>query len=126
MDNNFFANPLWEGAIVKLREWNKPVLFQQGIDIRILNDKQCEALKTIKIHKQIHFAWDNPKEDVTLKIELLKKYIKPYKLMCYVLIGYWSTPEEDLYRVETLRSLKIDPSVMPYDKFDRYQKNFAR
>ena len=28
--------------------------------------------------------------------------------MCYVLIGYWSTKEEDLYRVEKLRELKIE------------------
>jgi hypothetical protein len=28
--------------------------------------------------------------------------------------------------IETLNSLKIDPFVMPYNKHDRYQKDFAR
>ena len=46
--------------------------------------------------------------------------------MVYILIGYWSTPEEDFDRVEILRSLKIDPFVMPYNKEDSYQKRFAR
>ena len=46
--------------------------------------------------------------------------------MCYVLIGYNSLPEEDLYRVEELRKLNIDPFVMPYNKKDKYQMNFAR
>ena len=54
------------------------------------------------------------------------KHVKPYKIMCYVLIGYWSTPEQDLYRIEKLRELKIDPFVMPYNKSDPYQKRFAR
>ena len=44
----------------------------------------------------------------------------------YVLIGYHSTEEEDLHRVETLRSYGCDPYVMPYDKFDDYQKKFTR
>ena len=47
--------------------------------------------------------------------------------MCYVLIGYWSTPEEDLYRVMHLwDKYKIHAFVMPYDKFDPYQRSFAR
>ena len=47
--------------------------------------------------------------------------------MCYVLIGYWANKEEaDLYRVETLRSLGIDPFVMPYNRSDLYQRAFAR
>ena len=48
------------------------------------------------------------------------------KISCYVLIGYWSTPEEDMMRIEKLRSLGINPFVMPYDKKEKYQKNFAR
>ena len=60
-------------------------------------------------------------------VELLLDYIKPSKLMCYVLIGYWSTPEEDLERVMHLYDeYGIMAFVMPFDKFDNYQLNFAR
>ena len=52
--------------------------------------------------------------------------IKPSRMTFYVLIGYWSTPAQDLHRVEVLREYGCDPYVMPYDKFDRYQIDFAR
>lgn len=126
MDNNFFANPKWREAVQQLQEWKQPVDLQ-GFDIRLLNKEQAEALTTLRHYKSFKFAWDNPKENIDDKIELLLQYIKPYKLMCYVLIGYWSTPEEDLYRVMHLwNKYKIHAFVMPYNKFDRYQKDFAR
>ncbi|MBU2685743.1 MAG: hypothetical protein KKF27_21085, partial [Gammaproteobacteria bacterium] len=102
MDNNFFGSPKWREAIDKLVEWNQPVDIQ-GMDVRIFTKDMGEALQRLRIYKQLHIAWDNPKDDLTEKINLLTKYIKPSKIMCYVLIGYWSTPEEDLMRVEKLR-----------------------
>jgi len=125
LDNNFFANPEWKQAVKQLIKWNQPVNFH-GIDARILTEEQAYYLNELNHTKQIHIAWDNPKEDLVPKLKEITKWIKPYKLMCYVLIGYWSTKKEDLYRIEKLRELKIDPFVMPYDKSDIYQRNFAR
>ncbi len=125
-DNNFFANPKWREAIKELIRLDQPVEFQSGLDIRIFNKEQGKALQKLRIYKMLHLAWDNPKEDLIPKIKELCKYIKPYKIMVYVLIGYWSTPEEDLMRVEKLRELKVNPFVMPFNKKDRYQRNFAR
>lgn len=125
MDNNFFANPQWEVAVDQLIEWDMPVDFQ-GVDARILRPEMISALNRIKRYGQIHIAWDNPKDDLEPKLKEITRYIKPYKLMCYVLIGYWSTEEEDIHRIETLRKLKIDPFVMPYNKSDTYQNDFAR
>jgi len=128
MDNNFFANPKWENAFKQLMEWNQKVDFQSGIDVRIFNEEQGYALSSLKMYKQLHIAWDNPRENHSIipRIKLLTNFIKPYKIMCYVLIGYWSTREEDLARVETLRDMKIDSFVMPYDKKNSYQRSFAR
>lgn len=124
-DNNFFANPKWKQAIAWLQSKQIPVEFL-GIDVRLLNKEQCDALLKLKHRKQIKIAWDNPKENLEPKLQEMIQYIKPYRIMCYVLIGYWSTPEQDFHRIETLRRLKIDPFVMPYDKRDLYQKAFAR
>lgn len=126
MDDNFFANPKWKDAVKQLIEWNLPVDFQCGIDVRLFDKEQGDALQSLKLYKQIHIAWDNPKDNLLPKIKELMQYIKPYKIMCYVLIGYWSSKEEDLYRVEELKKLGIDPFVMPYNKKDKYQKDFAR
>ncbi len=126
MDNNFFANPNWIEAVEYLQKLEKPVLFQSGLDVRTITDLEGKALQSLNIYKQLHIAWDNPKDDLTLQIKLLMQYIPKQKIMCYVLIGYWSTPEEDLMRVEKLRALGIDPFAMPYNRSDPYQRAFAR
>lgn len=126
MDNNFFANHEWKDAIEQLQVWNQPVDFQ-GVDVRLLNKVQCEALNSLKHHKRIKIAWDNPKLDLRDKLKEITQWIKPYRLMCYVLIGFDSSLEEDLFRVESLRELKIDPFAMPYNKNqDSKITNFAR
>jgi len=125
LDNNFFANPEWEYAIEDLLRINQPVNLH-GVDVRLLDEKQCEALNKLKLKKQIAIAWDFPQINLRPQLEKAVNWIKPYKLMCYVLIGFNSTPEEDLFRVEELRKLKIDPFVMPYDKNNTYQKRFER
>lgn len=126
MDNNFFANPNWREAVNTLLEWNQPI-DMQGFDIRLFNEEQGEALTQLKHRQAFKFAWDNPKDNIGDKIELLLNYVKSHKLMCYVLIGFWSTEEEDLMRVHHLwDEYHIDAFIMPYDKFDDYQLNFAR
>jgi radical SAM superfamily enzyme YgiQ (UPF0313 family) len=125
LDNNFFANPNWRDAIQDLNNTKQKVNLH-GVDVRIINEEQAKALNSLKHHKQIHIAWDNPNDNILPKIETMLRWIKPYKIMCYVLIGYWSTQEEDLYRVMKLKELGIDPFVMAYNKKDKYQKRFAR
>ena len=125
-DNNFFANPKWRKAAKKIISWDQPVVME-GLDVRLLTPPMLSFLNEVKHYKQIKIAWDNPKNK-KIKPAILEmiKHIKPYKIMCYVLIGYRSTPKEDLYRVETLRNLDIDPFVMCYNKKDYYQRGFAR
>ena len=100
MDNNFFANPNWRDAVQQLVEWDQPI-DMQGFDIRLFDEEQGEALQSLRHRKAFKFAWDNPRERerVLNGVDLLLDYIKPSKLMCYVLIGYWSTPQEDYERV---------------------------
>jgi hypothetical protein len=126
-DNSFFANPEWREAISYLKSLNSFCDFQ-GIDIRDITEEQVLALSGLPHYKQIKFAWDVPgdEERVLAGIRLMVKYIKPYKLMCYVLIGFNSSEEQDLHRIKTLRGLKIDPYIMPYNKKDLYQRSLAR
>ena len=91
------------------------------MDARLLTDENLQVIKDLKI-KRIHFAWDNPKDKVVPeKLLLFKSYTKNLKTdyvkhKCYVLTNYWSTLEEDLYRVYWLRDNGFDPYVMIYDK----------
>jgi hypothetical protein len=129
LDNNFFASPNWLESIKHLMAYNKPIAFE-GVDIRIITEDQIAWLAKVKFRSKrkqcIAIAWDNPEDSLEQKIRLLTNTISPDKIKCYVLIGYWSTPEQDLHRVETLKALKVSPFVMPYNKYDPYQRKFAR
>lgn len=125
MDNDFFANPDWADVI---RWIGRMPVDIQSIDVRRLTKEKCEALDGLRQQKDKRFkiAWDNPKEDLEPKLKFMIQFVKPYKIMCYVLIGYRSDGEEDECRIQTLRALKIDPFVMPYNKNDPYQRAFTR
>lgn len=125
-DNNFFANPNWGGAVEQLVEWNQKVDLQ-GIDVRIFNDAQGEALQRLKFKYPIKIGWDNPRENIDKYVEHLLEYVKPSKIECYILIGFWSTEEEDVYRIEHIwDKYHIHPFVMPYDRSKAYQRGIAR
>lgn len=127
MDNDFFANPDWENVIAWIGL--SPVDIQ-GIDIRKMTYAKAEALAGMRRwkNKQFKIAWDNPAQEIAVRngIIALTESVPARCIMCYVLIGFSSTPDQDLHRVESLRKMSIDPFVMPYNKTDLYQKRFAR
>ena len=102
--------------------------FSQGLDIRHLTDKQVFYLKQIKLWKRIHFAWDLMKTEKAVRrgVKILTKYKLNWQSTFYVLIGFNTNLEEDLYRVNTLKGLNVESFAMPYDKYNCYQKDFTR
>lgn len=131
LDNNLTASPRdFELTCRQLIDAKVGVDFSQGLDLRLITVEQARLLRKIKLWKHIHFAWDNVKEEsgVLRGLENLRLggFTSYHDIMVYVLIGYDSTPEEDLYRVETLRSLRVDPFVMAFDRSDLYQRRFQR
>lgn len=131
LDNNFFANPEWKSAIKYLLSKNQKVNLH-GVDIRIMNEEQAFWLNKLKLKSNIHIAWDLPNIDLTEKLKEVTKYIKPYKLTCYVLVGFNSTIEQDVYRLNRLKELKILPFVQPYRDYEnkrtvtQYERDIAR
>lgn len=129
LDNNLTALPIqFERICQQLIKHRIKTDFNQGLDIRLVDDDKAELLSRVRLWKQIHFAFDSPdtEEEVIRGIKILTQYMPASRLAFYVLIGYDTTPEQDIYRVDLLRSMKVDPFVMPFNKADRYQKNFAR
>lgn len=131
LDNNFFANPMWGFAVEFLNELKQPVNLH-GVDVRIMNEEQAHALNSMRLAgSSIHIAWDNPKDDILPNLKAMLRQVKKYKIACYVLVGYWSTLEEDYYRVMKLSELGVDPFVQPYRDYDneriptQYEKDFA-
>ncbi len=92
--------------------------FTQGLDIRLINRDNVYWLNRLKI-KNIHFAWDNPKQDLTGYFKTFSELtnIKDIRRKTvYILTNFNSTIEEDLYRIYTLRDLGFSPYVMIYQK----------
>ena len=119
LDPNILACREHPDLLQQLIDSKARVDFNQGLDIRLTNERNIDLLNHIKV-KNIHFAWDNPKDD-------LKPYFERYKELAkhkphgrygtvYCLTNFGSTMEENLYRIYTLRDLGYDPYVMIYDK----------
>lgn len=68
--------------------------------------------------QNIHIAWDLPHLDLTERLKEMVKYVKPYKITCYVLIGFNSTVQQDLFRLNVLRELGITPFVIPFRDYE--------
>lgn len=91
--------------------------FTQGLDIRLLNDADIDDINRMRL-RTIHFAWDNPNEDLKPKFQNFANGFRRKSNigMVYCLTNFNSTMEENLYRIYTLRDLGYDPYVMVYDK----------
>lgn len=89
--------------------------FNAGLDLRLIDDQKAEILHKMKI-KYIKFSWDNVRdEDLIMRgIEILRRN-KINRAVFYVLVGFYSTIEEDLYRLEKLKSLGQRAYVMRYE-----------
>lgn len=128
-DNNLTADPNCISKLHEIRDRKLIVDINQGCDVRLVNDDIAKALSEVKHLRSLHYAWDlmGFENQVMEGIGILSKYIKPYRHMCFMLVGFNTTFEEDMYRFIKLRELKIDPFVMIYNqKNDTKLRHFAR
>lgn len=118
LDANLLACTDWEKLLFQLIESGALVDFTQGLDVRLITPEKAELLNRVKT-KMLHFAWDNPEEDLAgyFKRFIELTNVKDYrKRRVYVLTNYGSSHEQDLYRIYTLREMGYDPFVMVYEK----------
>ena len=119
LDPNILACREHTDLLQQLIDSKAYVDFNQGLDIRMTNERNIELINQIKV-KEIHFAWDNAEDN-------LKPYFERYSALAkhkphgrlgsvYCLTNFGSTMEQDLYRIYTLRDMGYDPYVMVYDK----------
>lgn len=111
LDNNFFASPEWRANLAYVNEAGLKVSFCQGLDLRIMTDKIAAILADTKSEdwkfqgRRYYFAWDNIREETAVRngiSMLLNAGINPETIAIYVIAGYDSTFEQDLYRCEVL------------------------
>lgn len=104
------------------RETGAMLDFTQGLDIRLLNDADIEDVNHMRL-RTIHFAWDNPCDDLEEKFRnFAKNFRRKTKIgMVYCLTNFEDVSVEEhidraLHRIYLLRDMGYDPFVMVYDK----------
>ena len=121
MDANILACKDHLELLKQLVDSGSIVEFNQGLDIRLITDKNLELLKRIKLDK-IHFAFDRW-QDKDIIEPRLRKFIEitgynrgKGRVMVYILVNFDTTLDQDLYRIQLCRELNIAPYPMIYDK----------
>ena len=119
LDPNMLACREHMDLLLQLIDSGAYVDFTQGLDIRLTNEENITAINHLKL-KEIHFAWDNPRDNLESKFEFYTRYAKhkPHGKYgtVYILTNHGTTMQENLYRVYILRDLGFDPYIMIYDK----------
>jgi len=116
-DNNILAVPDHFETIVEQLVFNGlAVDFNQGLDIRLVTERNAALLRKLKI-KRLRFAFDDPKMAPVIeeKVALVRQAGLNKDVFFYVLVGFNTTWEEDLARLNLLRRLKCRAYVMKYD-----------
>lgn len=119
LDPNITACKEKRDLFNQYRETGALLDFTQGLDIRLLDDEDMADLEKMRL-KNVHFAWDNPKADLSEKFAEYARIGKKNKHgtfgTVYILTNFNRTMEENLYRIYTLRDMGYDPYVMIYNK----------
>jgi hypothetical protein len=124
LDNNFTNSPKFKENASYLIEHKIKACITQGIDARSLNEERAKILRAMKTwnwhftRQTLHFAWDNPKDEEFVRrgVRLLLDAGFPgSSLICYVLVNYNTSFEEDLHRCNVLwQEYKVLPFIMSF------------
>lgn len=130
-DPNILACPEHIELLEQLAESGAKVDFNQGLDIRLITEKNLDVIKRIKL-KSVHFAFDRWQDKNIIEPRLRKFKVATgfdrHKVSVYILINFDTTIEQDLYRIQLCRELGFRPYPMIYDKehCDKIYKQIQR
>jgi len=116
LDDNFLAYSNWREELQKLIDTNKPFIFKQGLDMRLITNEKAELLAKTKQVKRFIFAFDNlaDSELIEKKLQIWRKYHKG-EIRFYVLAGFYDKAESDVISIfKRLEILCRYPVIAPY------------
>lgn len=121
LNNNTFFDPQWKETFEEIWDAKLTVIDENGYDLRLIDDEKAHALRKTKFQGRIHYAWDLMENES----QVLRGLFTAPKGTVYVLTGYNTTEEEDLYRVQKIIDFGHDPYIMPYHQ-NKQEKRFKR
>lgn len=121
LNNNTFFDRQWKTTFEEIWDANLTVIDESGYDLRLMDDEKADALKRTRFQGAIHYAWDqmNGENKIIDGLRLAPKGT------VYVLIGYDTTIDEDIYRVQKIVDHGFTPYIMPYHQTTE-EKRFKR
>lgn len=130
LNNNWLADYRWRETFQEIWDAGLILIDNNGFDVRLMTEESAKYIAKTKIQGQIHGAWDfmDHEIDVLRGIKhLLNAGIKADKISIYVLIGFNTTEQEDIYRIKLLNDLRVLPFLMAYThKYKKTNKTFIR
>jgi len=125
-DPNILACGERERLFSQLAVSNATVLFEQGLDARLIDSDAIGLIKSIKTGEML-FAWDLEKNSgqITRGLLAFKAAFpekRPRDLKVYVLVNYDTDFKFDIYRVEWLKANGFNPYVMIFNKIGCHTK----
>jgi hypothetical protein len=121
LNNNTFFDGQWKDTFEEIWDAHLTVIDENGYDLRLMDEEKAEYLHKTHFQGQIHYAWDRIQDETTI----LKGLTIAPKGTVYVLIGFESTEEEDIYRVQKIVDAGHDPYIMPFHQSEK-EKRFKR
>jgi hypothetical protein len=122
LNNNTFADVDWKETFEEIWDAGLTVIDENGYDLRLMDEEKADALRKTKFKGRIHYAWDLMDDEY----KVLKGLKIAPKGMVYVLIGFNTTEEENIYRCQKINDLKHDPYIMPFNSKSKTQRRFQR
>jgi hypothetical protein len=143
LDDNITAYIKFENIFEQLNNFNKPFVFKQGMDFRLLNKRKMDiifnsnyyaaSVKYSKGARTFHFAFDNYKDKEIIERNLSIYYANKqyaFKVFFYVLIGYDRMNRYDknfydkdffelLKRIELLFKYSAYPYIMMHENYKK-------
>lgn len=118
MDSNILFDKLhFLGIARQIMKERLTVRFEQGLDIRRIDDKVAAALSVLK-YEHYNISWDTEEVEAAFmrNIQVLCKYVSCQRVGVHILTGYDTSVEYDYYRILKVRELGLTPFVMVYNK----------
>ncbi len=129
LDNNLLASPNWKETMADLEREKLRVDFNQGLDIRLVDEEKAYYLSRLKYSKQLRFALDDIRYEKNFRrgMETLRNAgTNLSSVMIYFLIGFGSSLEGDLARLEIIKSYKATPFAMNYQEVNGVKPRIVR
>lgn len=125
LDNDFFGQAEWRERIAEILGGGFKVCFNQGINVRAIDDEAAAALASIQYRddgfkrRRLYTAWDNLKDEEVFfsGVDRLERAgVPPRHLMAYMLVGFakGETWERIHHRFARMVARGIKPYPMVY------------